>query len=63
MKVSYHLMLEEDDKKKLKHIAVDLGISLHELLIRAIKEKYDLHQSKERVNVRKNKNKKKKLFR
>lgn len=53
MKVSYHLMIEEEDKKKLKHMAVDEGISLHELIIRGIKKQYNLDDPKRRTSVRK----------
>ena len=53
MKVSYHLMIEEEHLKVLKHKAIDENISVHRLIINTLNDKHDFIQKKERTSVRK----------
>ncbi len=53
MKVSYHLMIEQEHLKDLKHKAVDDDISVNSLIIDALTKKYKYGQSKEKTSVRK----------
>ncbi len=53
MKISYHLMIEQEHLIDLKHKAVDANTSVNILIINALTEKYKYGQSKEKTSVRK----------
>ena len=63
MKVSYHLMIEQEHLTDLKHKAVDDHISVNSLIIEALTEKYKYGQIKEKTSVRKKRKLKKNLSR
>ena len=61
MKISYHLMIEQQHLIDLKHKAVDDNTSVNTLIINALTEKYKYGQIKEKTSVRKKRRVKKNL--